>query len=66
MVSFRLALYRVILLYTFYQRFGHVEPSDIKLSFGAHTMGHGVTTSLDKHEVRLEVEEIISHPSFKE
>jgi len=47
-------------------RFGHVEPSDIKLSFGAHTMGHGVTTSLDKHEVRLEVEEIISHPSFKE
>jgi len=41
------------------------EPSDIKLSFGAHTMGYGAVPPLDTHEVRLEVEEIIIHPSYQ-
>jgi len=41
-------------------------PSEIKLSFGAHNMGFGVTSPLDTHEVRLEVEDIIIHPSFQQ
>merc|ERR1719500_239295 len=40
------------------------EPSDIKLAFGAHNMDYRAASPLDTHEVRLEVEEIIIHPSY--
>lgn len=40
------------------------QPSEIKLSFGAHNMSLNTTLPLDTTEVRLEVEEIIIHPSY--
>ena len=40
-------------------------PEDIKLAFGAHTMGLGSPPPLlDKNEIRLDVGDIILHPSY--
>jgi len=40
------------------------DPSEIRLAFGAHMMVFNETLPPDKHEVRLDVEEIIVHPSY--
>ena len=40
-----------------------VMPEQIKLAFGAHNMGYG-SPPLDKNEIRLDVGDIIVHPSY--
>jgi len=40
-----------------------ILPEQIKLAFGAHNMGTE-SPPLDKNEIRLDVEDIIVHPSF--
>jgi len=40
------------------------DPSEIRLAFGAHMMVLNETLTPDKHEVRMDVEDIIIHPSY--
>lgn len=48
----------------FFVREAKADPSEIRLAFGAHRMVFNETLPPDKHEVRLDVEEIIVHPSY--
>ena len=38
--------------------------NNLTLGFGAHKVSPRVPSPLDRHEVRMPVEEIIVHPSF--
>ena len=40
------------------------KAKDIRLGFGAHILAGGYPSPLDKHEVRMDVEEIIIHPGY--
>ena len=40
------------------------QPHHLRLAFGAHHLGEG-PYPLDRHEVRMDVAEIIVHPEFR-
>lgn len=45
---------------------GIKDPSTVRIACGAHTMFLKEPSPLDRHEVRLEVEEILVHPEYRD